>query len=60
MFKIFKTKYRVTRSWQWSAYYWQVDKKVWFWPFWVGYRSNLNSKQQALELIETLREEYEV
>ncbi len=50
MKNFFKTKYRVNRSRYFSALFWSVDKKLWFWPFWLEHRSLLANKEDALEL----------
>lgn len=55
MLKFFRTRYRVNRDWFMGTTYWMVQKRIWWWPFWIEERGLL-PKEQAIELKDYLNE----
>lgn len=54
---MFKTKYRVNRDW-FDSRRWALEKKYWFWPFWMEVRGLMNSRQEAIDLIDIVKKTY--
>ncbi len=52
-----RTRYRINRDWI-DSRFWMVEKRTPFWPFWREVVGLLATKQEALDLIETIQKEY--
>ena len=53
----FATRYRVNRDW-FDSRFWMLEKRVWFWPFWIEAAGLFSTREEAVSMIEILRTEY--
>lgn len=53
-----KTKYRIMPDSFYGGYgLWQVEKRLWFWPFWIDVGNGLMTKKNAEAIKEYLEEQ---
>jgi hypothetical protein len=54
---MFETRYRVNRC-SWCASRWAIQRWRWWFPVWLEYRGLIHTKQDAIDLIQTLKITY--
>lgn len=51
---MFRIQYRITRD-SYYSFMWAIESRRWWWPFWIEQVGMLNTKDEAISVINDLR-----